>query len=449
MPDAAGVAPAIVSRSWRLQRTRLPIPLADPPAGLERRAHEALDINAMLACLDALVRIPSVGPDEESAQRHMAVQLQDHGMQVDLWHIDMDELRSHPSFCEEVQRQRPLGVVGRLRGGGGGPTLLLNGHVDVVGAGDEDAWSVPPWQLTRDGSRLLGRGVVDMKGGIACALAAIRALQAAGVRLRGDLGFASVVGEEDGGTGTLGLLQRGHRADAALIMEPTRLAVAPAHAGALGFRIRVPGLAAHACVREEGVSAIELLPIVLAALGRLEEERNARLRQALFQEQRLPFALSVGRVRGGDWPSSVPDWVEIEGRYGVAPGESVATARAELEEALRLAAGSHPWMRAHPPQLQWWGGQFEPADIGADHPLVRCTTASLAAASGRPPRVEGMTYGADMRLLVNDGGIPTVMLGPGDVRAAHRTDESAMLEDLLVAARTLIGLALRVCGTAS
>ena len=149
-----------------------------------------------------------------------------------MWPIDLDELSRHPDWCHEVERDEALGVVGWIgeqaagRAAGGsaaGRDLLLNGHIDVVPVGDEAAWTTPPWDpAVRDG-RVYGRGAVDMKGGLCCALFAAKAIRDAGVRLRGRLSVASVVGEEDGGTGTLATILRGHtrrrrrrgRADAA------------------------------------------------------------------------------------------------------------------------------------------------------------------------------------------------------------------------------------------
>jgi acetylornithine deacetylase len=228
-------------------------------------------------------------------------------------------------------------------------------------------------------------------------------------------------------------------------MEPTTLIVAPAHAGALTFRVTVPGLSAHGAVREEGVSAIEAFRPVHDALLALEADRNARLRQALFEGYRLPFALSIGRVTAGDWPSSVPDLLVCEGRYGIAPGEDVAAAERALEAAVADAAGTHPFLRDHPPQVQWWGGRFLPARTPADSPIVRTVAAAVGDVTGAPPRIEGMTYGADMRLLVNEARIPSVLFGPGDVRKAHRPDESVPIDELLIAARTFALTAMRFC----
>src|SRR6185503_10928012 len=167
-------------------------------------------------------------------------------------------------------------------------SLIFNGHVDVVPAGDPANWRYPPWQGAIVDDRVYGRGAVDMKGGLCCALFAARALRDAGVRLKGKLIIESVIGEEDGGVGTLAAVLRGYTADGAVIIEPTELCLAPAQAGALNFRVTIPGLAAHGCVREEGVSAIEMFIPIHAALMALERDRNAGAKDALYARYDLP-----------------------------------------------------------------------------------------------------------------------------------------------------------------
>ena len=413
---------------------------------VEQRVLEALDVEGLVRFLRELIAIRSLSGEETPAQERVAVEMEHCGLDVDVWEIDLDGLRQHPAYSAQVERQGALGVVGVLGDDRGGRSLILNGHVDVVPAGDEANWSYPPWQGTVAGGRVYGRGAVDMKGGLCCALYAARALHRAGVRLNGQLLVQSVVGEEDGGVGTLAAVVRGYRAAGAIVVEPTELVVAPAQAGALSFRVVVPGQAAHGCLREEGVSAVEKFIPLYQALVELERARNRDVPDPLFQSYKLPYALSVGRVEAGDWASSVPERLVFEGRYGLAVGEDVASARRLLEEAVARAAGADPWLRDHPPQIEWWGGQFAPASIPADHPLVETVCGAFYDASGGEARVAGMTYGADMRLLVNEGGTPAVLFGPGDVRQAHRPDEYVPLADLMAAARTLALAALRFCG---
>jgi acetylornithine deacetylase len=399
----------------------------------------------LVADLSALIAIESLGGAETPAQIWMARRLGQLGLDVDMWDLDFTALERHPAFSMEVPRTQGVGVVGTL-GNGDGPTLVLNGHVDVVPVGDITQWNVPPFAATVRAGQVFGRGACDMKGGIAAALAALRALTTVQRALGGRVTLQSVIAEEDGGAGTLGAILRGHRGDGALSMEPTGLKLAPAHAGALSFRVRVPGLSAHGCVREEGVSAIETFRPVHDALLELEADRNRRLRQPLFERYRLPYALSIGRLSAGDWPSSVPDLLVCEGRYGIAPGEDADEAKQEFERAVAAAADGHRYLAEHPPSVEWWGGQFMPARTPMDTAIVTSATRAITELTGQPPVIEGMTYGADMRLLVNQGGIPTVLYGAGDVRRAHRPNESVPVDDLITVARVIALTAMRFCG---
>lgn len=419
------------------------------PRGLrveEARVLEAIDSGAIVSFLQDFLAIRSLDGQEDEAQEFVAAAMRRFGLEVDRWEFRAEDLRSHPRFSMEVERASGLGVVGGFGEFRGGRNLILNGHVDVVPPGDTSQWSVPPWEGTVRGGRVYGRGAADMKGGLACALFAAKALHDEGIRLRGRLLVESVIAEEDGGVGTLAACLRGYRADGGIILEPTRLRVAPAQAGALCFRITVPGLAAHASVREEGVSAIEKFAVLHEALADLERRRNRPRTDPLFAAYRTPFALNIGTVRAGDWPSTVPDRLSFEGRYGVAVGEDIRTAREQFEKAISAAARGDPWLRRHPPRVEWWGGQFEPASVSADDPIVSTTVDAARALSGRPPRVEGVPYGSDMRLLVLEGNTPTVLFGPGDVRRAHRPDEHVSIEELVMAARTVALAAMRFCG---
>ncbi len=412
---------------------------------LEQRVLNAIRMDDLLQTLADLVAIRSLGGAETPAQEYVVRRLQESGIASDVWELDMARLRQHPAFGVEVERERALGVVGAL-GEGGGRTLILNGHVDVVPAGDEANWRYPPWQATVAEGRVYGRGTADMKGGVACMLHAAKAIRDAGVRLSGRLLIETVVGEEDGGIGTLAAVLRGYRGDGAIVVEPTGLCVAPAQGGALNFQVTVIGQSAHGCVREEGVSAIEKFTPIHQALLALEAARNRRVHNPLYARYRLPHALSIGQLEAGDWASSVPERCTFRGRYGVAPGEDVAAARQEFVAAIARAAESDPWLRAHPPRVEWWGGQLEPASIPADHPLVATVADALAAATGISPRCEGMTYGADMWLLVKEGHTPTVLFGPGDVRQAHAPDEFVPVAHLEATVRALVLAALRFCG---
>jgi acetylornithine deacetylase len=415
---------------------------------IEQRVLNAIDTDGMLALLCDLVAIPSLdgSPEEVVIQEFLADWMARQGFEIDLWELDFAEIQRHPAASWEVNRTRGLGLVGALGSGRGGRSLIFNGHVDVVPAGDEANWPYPPWCATIVNGNVYGRGALDMKGGVCCGLFAAKAIRDAGVKLNGRLLLQTVMGEEDGGIGTLAALLRGHHADGAVIMEPTQRCVAPAQAGAHNFRLKVPGLSAHGCMREEGICAIERFALLHRALLELERERNDASADPLFARYRTPYPLCIGTVQAGNWASTVAESLIAEGRYGLAVGENLAAARQRFEETVARVADADPWLREHRPVVEWWGGRFDPAFTDPEHPIVSTVVEATAALEGTPARLEGMTYGADMRLLVNEGNIPTVMYGPGDVRKAHRPDEHVPIADLVAVTRTLALTALRFCG---
>jgi acetylornithine deacetylase len=418
-----------------------------PPLSLsadERRVLDAIDVDALVGQLCEIVSIPSLGGEETPAQEWMAAQMASLGMDMDVWEIDLPELSKDPAFSTEIERSHALGVVGSF-GGGEGRTLVLNGHVDVVPVGELERWSSPPWQGTVREGRVYGRGAVDMKGGLCCALAAVRALRNAAVEVPGRVLVQSVIGEEDGGAGTLAAVRRGHTGDGAIVLEPTRLVLAPAQAGALNFRVTIPGRAAHGALRAEGVSPLEKFVPVFNALLALEARRNSRSTHPLFHGTTLPYPICVGTLHSGIWASTVPESLTFEGRLGVAVDEAPEHARLALAETLAAVTRADPWLREHPPLLEWWGGQFHPAATPIEHPIVSAVFDAHESITGAAPSLQGMPYGADMRLLVHEGATPTVLYGPGDVRTAHAPDEFVPIAELETVARVLALAILRFC----
>jgi acetylornithine deacetylase len=419
----------------------------DPHA--EAKVAQALhDVRAddLVAELQWLLAVPSVtGSAAESELQHrLEARLRSIGLDTDLWRIDLPSVTRDPAFPGmEAPRDDAYGLVGAW-GDEAGPRLVLNSHVDVVPPGDT-GWTVEPWAgQVRDG-RVLGRGACDMKAGLACQLLAIKLLRDAGVRLDGSVLLQSVVGEEDGGLGTFATLQRGHRGDLAVICEPTAGKLVTASAGALTFRLVVRGRSVHASSRLDGVDAFDKYVLVHAALRRLEAERN-RDAHALMAGYRLPYPLSVGRLTAGEWASSVPDRLVAEGRLGVALDESPDDARAALERVVGEVCAADPWLREHPVQVQWWGGQFAPGSVEPTAAVSRLVTDAHSAVHGRRPAVHGVPYGSDQRLLTGLGGMPAVLYGPGDVRQAHAPDEHVAVSELVDVTRTLVRLIATTCG---
>lgn len=407
-----------------------------------------LDEDALVEDLAALVRTPSIGGTEAEVdvQDLAAEILLSQGASVDRWEIDLDELAEDPWFPgSEAERDRAVGVVGTTEGSGA-PALVLQGHLDVVPAGDPETWlGADPFSAEIRNGALYGRGACDMKAGVAANLAVVRTLRSAGVRLERPLAVHCVVGEEDGGLGAFATLRRGHRGDAAVITEPTTGRIVTATAGALTFRIEVGGRSAHGSMRREGVSAFEAFLPVYEALNRLERDRNADP-DPLFASD-LPYALSVGVVTAGEWASNVPDKLVAEGRLGVQLDEDPRHARLALEDAVAEASAKDPWLRENRPVVTWPGGQFASGRTDSDHPLVGEVLAAVADTGGPRPVLGAEVYGSDLRLYAGIGGIPTLHYGPGDIRVAHGPAEHVELDEVVQVTRALVLLALRRCGT--
>ena len=316
---------------------------------------------------------------------------------------------------------------------------MLSGHIDVVPPGDPATWTADPWSGDVRGGELYGRGSCDMKGGVAAILAAVRALGATGAleRLRGELIVALVPSEEDGGQGTLAAIRAGATGDLCVIPEPSGLDIVVAHAGAITFRLTVPGRAAHASRRTEGVSALDNLGDLVRALEADEARRNAEETDPLMTALGLPYPTIIGTVAGGEWASTVMDRVVAEGRYGVRLGQAPEEAADELRACIDAAGAAHPFLRDHPAVVEITGARFASSQVSTDHPLPVSLAAAAESVTGRRPALTGVPYGADMRLFIGVGETPCVIFGPGDVRLAHAADEHVPLAEVEACARVL------------
>ena len=392
---------------------------------------------AVVATLGELVAIPSIGGTEGelAIQQYLAGRLADLGLTVDLWPIDLPAVREQPDYPgEEVDRSAAYGLVA-TNAPGARPALILQGHVDVVPPGDLSRWRSHPFRPAVRGGRVVGRGACDMKGGVAAILAAVEELLRTGADVP-PFAVHYVVGEEDGGLGAYATLARGHTGDACLIPEPTDLRLITAAAGSLTFRIEVPGLATHGSTRYEGHSAIDAYLPIHAALADLERRRNSDP-EPLLADYPLAYPLSVGRISGGDWASSVPDQVVVEGRYGLRVDEDPADGRAELVAAVAEVAALDPYLKDHPPRVSWPGGVFRGGRLAAGHPLRDLVGAAHREVTGRSVGPErGGPYGSDLRLYAG-AGIPTLHYGPGSPRQAHGPDESVPVDEVMITAQVL------------
>jgi acetylornithine deacetylase len=400
-----------------------------------------------VSLLQELVRVPSVTGEEGAVGAVVGRAFSERGLDVDTWEATREETEPYREHVgEQSSYENRPNIAGTRRGAGNGRSILLNAHTDTVDPGDPTAWKGDPLSGNLEGDLLYGRGSCDMKGGLVTHLVALDALSDLGLGLRGDVTVAATVGEENGGLGALSTVLRGYRADAAIITEPTRLALVPAQGGWLIFRLKIPGRSAHAAVRDEGVSALEKFGPIFENLRELEQEGNGVLSHPLYDGVSNKVPINIGVVRAGNWASTVPESLVAEGRVGLMPGEEVDLFKDLLAERIATIADRDPWLREHPPELEWFGGQFAPAEVEPDAPICEAVKAAHERVTGEKPSVEGVPYGADMRLFIDFGGIPCVMYGAGDVNVAHAPDEHISITELLTATTTVACLLLDWCG---
>jgi len=365
-----------------------------------------------VALARALIRIdsrnPTLAPDspaEGDCARTLASVLDDWGFSVEL----MEGVPGRPN------------VVARI-GPRDAPALMLNGHLDVVGV---EGMTHNPFSAQIRGDRIYGRGSADMKGGVAamCA-AAVKGSQADSSR---QILVTAVVDEEYESLGMRALLADGIRADAAIITEPTRLAICPAHRGFVWMDIVVTGRAAHGSRYDIGVDAITHAGLLLAQLEKLERTRESGPRHQLLGRG----SLHASKIQGGVGMSTYPELCNLAIERRTLPGESAEKALGEIRDACAKVRSEHPQFAA---RVTLNTAQL-PSDVPVDSPIVKRLRGALER-EGVPVKIEGLSAWTDAAPL-NEAGIPTICFGPGDIALAHAAEEFVPIEEIDVATRVL------------
>jgi acetylornithine deacetylase len=402
--------------------------------------------NEIIRLLQKMVQQPSTQGNEHGVQQIVIQKLETLGLKPDIWdpaHTDLEKssyfIPSRPSYLGSPN------VVGVLKGTGGGKSIILNGHIDVVPEGDRSKWSNDPFSGEISGGKMFGRGTTDMKGGNVALILAMEAVIRSGITLKGDVIFQSVIEEESGGTGTLATVLRGYRADAAIIPEPTKMKLFIKQQGSMWFRITVEGRSAHAGTRYEGVSAIEQAWKIHDAILNLERVRNEKIDDLLYEGIPIPLPINVGKIQGGSWPSSVPDLVMIEGRIGVGPHEKIDDVKSLLRQTVATRCAGDAWLKDHPAKVDFFGGLWLPNAVDQDHPFVKLVSEDYSAVYGKPIKIEASPWGTDAGILGSVGKIPALVIGPGETRVAHYPDEFIVIEEILTAARLFARILIDWC----
>jgi acetylornithine deacetylase len=323
-------------------------------------------------------------------------------------------------------------VVARLGAGRGGRSLMFNGHLDVV---DVAGMTHAPFDAERRDGRLFGRGASDMKAGVA-AMCAAAARAARDGELAGEIVVAAVVDEEFASLGTRALVARGVRTDAAVVTEPTRLAIMPAHKGFVWLDVVLHGRAAHGSRWDIGVDAIRHAGLLLEELDRLDTEVLPARGHPLLGRPSVHASL----IEGGSGMSTYPERCLLRLERRTIPGERVADVVAEVEDACARVRARRPSFAADVAVTI----SQHPSDVQPSAPIVVALSDALRAC-GEASRVEGMSAWTDAALL-NEAGIPAVCFGPGDITLAHAAEEFVIIEEIERATAVLARLARAWCG---
>jgi acetylornithine deacetylase len=388
---------------------------------------------AAFSFLERLVAAPSTVGREHEAQEVVEQELKRLGFEVERLPIPdgiaTDPLAGGPQLSYDGR----FDVIGRS-GAGHGPSLLLNGHIDVVPAEQPDRWASPPFEPHRDGDRLYGRGAGDMKGGFAMAALALDALRAtAPDAIAGPLTFVSVIEEECTGNGTLAAARAGVLADAVILPEPTGLDLLLAGVGILWLDVVIVGRSAHAEAADRAVNPVDLAMRVVEALRDLEREMNADI-EVSMDGVAHPYNVNVGTFAAGDWPSSVPAIATLRLRVGHPTAWTAGEAEARVRRTIH--AIGEPWLQAHPPAIRPSGFRARGYALPTDDPLAERLAAAHASVQGVRPRATPMATTTDARLYLNDFGVPALCYGPA-AHDIHGIDESVELSSIAEGARTL------------
>lgn len=400
--------------------------------------------------LAQLVRIPSQRGEEAAAQDFMAAQYAARGYEVDRWQIDIDAIKHMPGFSPvAVSYDNAFNVVGTHRSRTRqGRSLILNGHIDVVPVGPRSQWSRDPYDPAIIDGWMHGRGAGDMKSGLIACMAALDALRRVGLQPAADVFLQSVVEEECTGNGALACLQRGYRADAAFIPEPLLPMLMRAQVGPMWFQVQVDGDPQHASAAFSGAgaNAIQKAIFMIQSMDELEERWNGRkCEHTHFCDHPHPIRFNLGKIAGGDWPSSVPAWCTFDMRVAVFPGQSLEAARAEIEAFVAEVAARDPFLAKHPPKVIYHGFMAEGYELKDSEDVEAALRVSHEAVFNEPLQEYVTSAATDARFYGLYADTPAIVYGP-ECRMPHGNDESVNLESVRKVTQTIALFIAEWCG---
>ncbi|MGD2159067.1 MAG: M20 family metallopeptidase [Anaerolineales bacterium] len=365
-----------------------------------------------------MVAIPTRNPpgEEKAGAEFILGRFQEWGIEAEM--------------ISEPDPERPQ-VVAWHRGTGGGPTVILNGHIDTVGEGNASEWRYPPFEANRVDDRLYGRGTCDMKGSLAIAMTILKTLNDAGAKFPGTLMFQAVMGEEMDEEGTRTLLKKGYTGDCALVLEPTDLRIGAGTRGVTWHKITLSGPSVHCGLAEpEAPDLMYQFANLLTAFEAYHRDISSRPHHLIPSP-----GFRVTDVRAGGVHNDIVGRCELVVDRRMIPGETIEQVTEEIRQIVEQVLGNAPEYAYELEFMRW----NEPTETALDAPLIKTLAKNIEEIEGIDPEIWGPPYGCDMRNFVYDAAIPTVIFGAGDFRVCHKPDEFVPVGALLTCARIVLG----------
>ena len=389
---------------------------------------------------------------EENVQKYIQTYIEQLGFTTELWEPNSQLLSKYEGkagyYAGRDFKKRP-NLYGKMEGSGNGKSILLTGHSDVVKAGT--GWTVNPFgKVVKDGF-IYGRGAIDMKGGIAAMIYAVEAILKSGLALKGDVQIGTVCDEENGGMGTLAFVDRGYRADACILTEPTDLDVQPMCRGILWGEILVRGKSGHIEMDKDdwknggAVDAIQIARTIMDAIEHKNREWEIEKTHPLID---LPCQIKISQIQAGDYPTTYADACKIYINVQYLPSDKDENGvgnkiKREVEEVINNATIDNEWMQHNPAEVVW-RVDANCGETDADNPFVQLIQ-KCAKQIYPNSKLRGLACHSDMGFFI-DAGIPTVNFGPGDSRMAHQDDERVAIETLCQTTKIIAKTIMEWCG---
>ncbi|MGI5818289.1 MAG: M20 family metallopeptidase [Armatimonadota bacterium] len=384
--------------------------------------------------LSELIAFESTVGNEGPAMRYMHERMSEVADEVEFIEVT-EAIKDDPDYSYPVVTEygdRP-NVRAVRKGTGGGKSVILNTHLDVV---PPSSGHVEPFSARLEDGVVYGRGACDAKGQAATIWLLFRLLDDLDIELDGDIIAHLVIEEEIGGNGTVAMARHGDTADACVVLEPTNFVLLPQVRGAVWFDANVYGQAGHSGMPGGTVSAllkaIDIVGYFTEYHDRILAESRGKF--PLFDQFENPMPLTVGQLEAGDWPAQAPRRANLKGVLGLLPDRTKEQVMEEMEAAVRESGDE--WL-ADPKNFEIdFTYRHDANVIPPDHPLVLALQ-DAAQAVGKEGAVSAMTASCDAWLYNNQLEIPTVVFGPGNLGVAHSDQEQIPVQEMLDAAAAL------------